>query len=332
MRFALCAALAAIPLQAVEPLQRFLYEKAEMGLPFRITLYAPDEKTAKEATDDAFARIAQLNSVLSDYDPDSELSRLSRTSGEGRFVPVTTDLWDVLERAQTLAQRTDGAFDVTVGPLVNLWRRARRKQELPSKELIAEMKARVGWKNLVLDPQTKSAKLLVPEMRLDVAAIAKGYAVDAAVRVLRERGIASCLVGGSGDMMAGDPPPGQPGWKIEVAPLDVPDAPPSEVVLLNNSAIATSGDLIQRVEIGGVRYSHIVDPHTGIGLTDHSLVTILGPDCTTADGLGTAVSSLGPERGLKLIEDTPGIAARIVRKPGEKIELHYSPRWKAQAR
>lgn len=331
-RLALCTALAALPLHAAEPLQRFLYEKAEMGLPFRITLYAPDEKTAKEATDAAFARIAQLNRILSDYDPDSELSRLSRTSGEGRFVPVTTDLWNVLERAQTLAQRTDGAFDVTVGPLVNLWRRARRKQELPSKELIAEMKARVGWKSLVLDPQTKSAKLLVPEMRLDVAAIAKGYAVDAAVKVLRERGIASCLVGGSGDMMAGDPPPGQPGWKIEVAPLDVPDAPPSEVVLLNNSAIATSGDLVQRVEIGGKRYSHIVDPHTGIGLTDHSLVTILGPDCTTADGLGTAVSSLGPERGLKLIEDTPGIAARIVRQPGEKIELHYSPRWKAQAR
>jgi len=331
MRFAWCAALAVMPLPAAEPLQRFLYEKAEMGLPFRITLYAPDEKTAKEATDAAYARIAQLNSVLSDYDPDSELSRLSRTSGEGRFVPVTTDLWHVLERAQTLAQRTDGAFDITVGPLVNLWRHARRKQELPSKESIAEMKARVGWKNLVLDPKTKSAKLLVPEMRLDVAAIAKGYAIDAAVKVLRERGIASCLVTGSGDMMAGDPPPGQPGWKIEVAPLDVPGAPPSEVVLLRNSAIATSGDLIQRVEIGGVRYSHIVDPHTGIGLTDHSLVTILGPDCTTADGLGTAVSSLGPERGLKLIEETPGVAARIVRQPGERIEIHYSPRWKAQA-
>lgn len=332
MRFVVCAALVAMTLHGAEPLQRFVYEKAEMGLPFRITLYAPDETAAKSATDAAFARIAQLNSVFSDYDPDSELSRLSRTSGEGRFVPVTTDLWHVLERAQALAQRTDGAFDITVGPLVNLWRRARRKQELPTGELVAEMKARVGWKNLVLDPKTKSAKLLVPDMRLDVAAIAKGYAIDAAVKVLRERGIASCLVTGSGDMMAGDPPPGQPGWKIEVPPLDVPDAPPAEVVLLGNSAIATSGDLIQRVEIGGERYSHIVDPHTGIGLTDHSLVTILGPDCTTADGIGTSVSALGPERGLKLVEETPGIAARVVRKPGEKLELHYSSRWKAQAR
>ncbi len=332
MRFFALAALAAVTLRAEEPLQRFLYEKAEMGLPFRITLYAPDEKTAKEATDAAYARIAQLNSVFSDYDPDSELSRLSRTSGENRFVPVTTDLWNVLERAQVLAQKTDGGFDITAGPLINLWRRARRKQELPSAELIAEMKARVGWKNLVLDPATKSAKLLVPEMRLDVAAIAKGYAIDAAVKVLREHGIRSCLVGGSGDMMAVDPPPGQPGWKIEVAQLDSPDAPPPETVLLCRNAIATSGDFFQHVEIGGVRYSHIVDPRTGVGLTDHSLITVLGPDCTTADGLGTAVSVSGPERGMALVEETPNVAARVVRRPGEKIEIRYSARWKELAR
>jgi thiamine biosynthesis lipoprotein len=332
MRLAALAALAAVTLHAESPLQRFLYEKAEMGLPFRVTLYAADEATAKAGADAAFERIAQLNSVFSDYDPDSELSRLSRTSGGDRFVPVTTDLWNVLERAQVLARRTDGAFDITVGPLVNLWRNARRKHALPSAESIAEMKARVGWQNLVLDPATKSAKLLVPEMRLDVAAIAKGYAIDAAVKVLRARGLAHVLVGGSGDMMAGDPPPGQPGWKIEVAALDAPDAPPSEVVLLNNSAIATSGDFFQHVEINGVRYSHIVDPHTGVGLTDHSLVTILGPDGTTADGLGTAVSAVGPERGLKLIEETPGVAARIVRKPGGQIELRRSARWPASPR
>ena len=96
------------------------------------------------------------------------------------------------------------------------------------------------------------------------------------------------------------------------------------------SAIATSGDMFQHVEINGVRYSHIVDPHTGVGLTDHSLVTILGPDCTTADKLGTAVSVLGPTRGLKLIEDTTGVSARVVRKPKDTVEVQYSPGWKAQ--
>ena len=308
-----------------ESLQRFVFEKAEMGLPFRVTLFAADEAQAKAAADAAFERIAVLNSIFSDYDPESELSRLSRTSGQA--VPVSRDLWNVLERAQALSARTDGAFDVTVGPLVSIWRRARRKQELPGAGLIAEMKARVGWQHMKLDPAARTVELLKPDMRLDLGAIAKGCAIDAALGLLRERGITRALVGGSGDMAAGEPPPGEPGWKIEVAALDAPGAPPAQVVLLKNSAIATSGDVFQRVEIGGVRYSHIVDPHTGLGLTDHSLVTILAADCITADSLATAVSVLGPERGLRLVEDTPGIAAHLVRKPGARIEFIESKRW-----
>ena len=310
-----------------ESLQRFVFEKAEMGLPFRVTLFAADETTAKAAADAAFARIAVLNSIFSDYDPDSELSRLSRTAGQGKAVPVSRELWNVLERSRALSERTDGAFDVTVGPLVNVWRRARRKQELPDAALLAEMKARVGWRHMKLDPAARNVELMQPEMRLDLGAIAKGYAIDAALALLRERGISRALVGGSGDMAAGEPPPGEAGWKIEVAALDAPAAPPAQIVLLKNSAIATSGDVFQRVEIGGVRYSHIVDPHTGLGLTDHSLVTILASDCTTADSFATAVSVLGPERGLPLVEDTPGLAAHLVRKPGAQIEFIESKRW-----
>jgi FAD:protein FMN transferase len=308
-------------------LQRFGYEKAEMGVPFRITLYAADDASAKAAADAAFARIAQLNAALSDYDPDSELSRLSRTAGQGKAVPVSRDLWRVLERAQALAVRTEGAFDVTCGPLVNVWRRARRKRELPSAALLAEMRARVGYRQVRLDPAAQTVGLLVPEMRLDCGAIAKGYAVDAALAVLKARGIASALVAGSGDMAASGAPPGQEGWKIEVAALDTPGAPPPQVVVLKDSAIATSGDVFQHVEIGGVRYSHIVDPRTGLGLTDHALVSVLAPDCTTADSLATAVSVLGPGRGMRLIEETPGVAARMVRKPGAKIECLESSAW-----
>jgi thiamine biosynthesis lipoprotein len=311
-----------------ESWERFVFEKAEMGVPFRITLYAADEAMARAASDAAFARVEMLNSILSDYDSDSELGRLSRTSGQGKAVPVSEDLWRVLACSQRMAERTDGAFDITVGPLVNVWRRARRKQELPSPELIAEMRQRVGYKYLRLDPGQKSAELLVPDMRLDVGGIAKGYAVDEAMKVLKERGIQSALVAASGDMCASEAPPEKPGWRIEVAPLDAPDAPPSRSVRLRNSAVSTSGDTFQRVEIDGVRYSHIVDPHTGIGLTDHSLVTVLGPDCTTTDSLETTISVLGPKRGLQLIAETPGTAVHIVRKPGEKIEVYDSPNWR----
>ena len=311
-----------------DALQKFVFEKAEMGLPFRVSLYAADEATAKAAADAAFERIAVLNSILSDYDSDTELSRLSMTSGQGKIVPVSSALWKVLSRAQEFAELSGGAFDITVGPLVNLWRRARRMQEMPSAQAIEEMKARVGYRNLRLDPAHHTAELLLPEMRLDLGAIAKNYAIDQAIALLRQRGITRALVGGSGDMTASDAPPGQPGWRIEVAPLDTPDAPPAQIIYLKNRSIATSGDMFQRVEIGGKRYSHIVDPHTGIGLTDHALVTIVAPDGMTANGLSTSTCVLGPERGLKLVEQIPGAAAHIVRKPGDKVEFVESSRWR----
>ena len=120
----------------------------------------------------------------------------------------------------------------------------------------------------------------------------------------------------------------QKGWRIEIAPLDVTNAPPARFALLAHAGLATSGDVFQHLEIDGKRYSHIVDPHTCVGLTDHSLVTIIARDCTTADGLATAVSVLGLERGLDLVERTSGAAAHIVRKPGEQIERLESKRFK----
>jgi thiamine biosynthesis lipoprotein len=305
-------------------LSRFEFTQPQMGLPFRIVLYAPDTNTANTAAKAAFARISQLNDCLSDYDSDSELSRLSRTAGEDKAVAVSADLWTVLERSQALAKRTDGAFDVTVGPVVNLWRKARREKKLPPANRLEAALAAVGWRKLELDPRARTAKLLAPDMRLDLGAIAKGYAVDEALNVLRAQGVTCALVAGGGDMAAGDAPPGKRGWRIEVAPLDVSNAPPARFVLLRNRALATSGDIFQRVEIDGVRYSHIVDPRTGMGLIDHSLVTVIARDCTTADSLATAVSVLGPFNGLQLIEQTPRVAAHIVRRPGVAIEVHES--------
>jgi len=324
---ALLSLLATALASAESELQKFIFEKAEMGLPFRISLYAADEATARAGADAAFARIGELNSVLSDYDSGSEISRLSRSAGKGRPVPVSTDLWTVLVRAQIVAERSEGAFDITVGPLVNVWRRARRKQELPDPALLAEMRGRVGYQKLRLHPQQRTVELLVPEMRLDVGSIGKGFAVDEALALLKRRGLSRALVGGSGDMAAGDAPPGHPGWRIEVAPLEASGGPARQIVYLENRGIATSGDAFQYVEIGGKRYSHIVDPHTGLGLTDHSLVTVIASDAMTANGLSTSVSVLGPERGLRLVEETPGAAAYLVRKPGAKIEVRESARW-----
>jgi thiamine biosynthesis lipoprotein len=150
-----------------------------------------------------------------------------------------------------------------------------------------------------------------PGMRLDLGAIAKGYATDEALAVLRRLGLPRALVNASGGISAGAPPPGRDGWRVAVAPLE-PDAPPSQFLRVVNGAVATSGDTWQFVEIDGKRYSHIIDPRTGWGLTTHSSVTVLAPDGMTADGLATAVSVLGPQEGLALVEQTPGVAALIV--------------------
>jgi len=303
------------------PLSRFEFERPEMGLPFRVVLYAPDGPAATNAAEAAFARISDLNSKLSDYEAESELSRLSRSSGSDRWVPLGTDLATVLVTAEKVSRASEGAFDVTVGPLVQLWRRARRQRELPSPDAIATARASTGWTNLVLRRAGSvwEAQLLRPGMRLDLGGIAKGYALDEAAGVLRARGVKRFLVSGGGDMVVGDPPPGLAGWRIEVGVFDRTNAPAPRFVSLRNEALATSGDTFQRAEIGGVRYSHIVDTRTGLGLTDHSLVTIIAADGMTADAWSKVVSVLGPERGLKLARRF-GAETLVLRQPTGPIE------------
>ena len=309
---------------------RHEFDAVEMAIPFRIVVYAHNSTQATNAARAAFARIHELNDRLSDYDPESELSRLSRTSGSGQAVTLSPDLARVLDRAATISAATHGAFDVTVGPLTQLWRRARRQHELPDPTRLSEARKAVGWQNVRLQAGTEDgqkirvAQLTQPGMRLDLGGIAKGFALDEAAGVLRHHGLRRMLVSGAGDMLAGDPPPGQPGWKIELPPLDLPGAPPSQMVWLHNRSLATSGDLFQHVEIQGVRYSHIVDPRTGLGMTDHSLVVVLASDGMTSDALSTAFSVLPPEEALQAAR-TFRVQFRAIRAPNSHLQVTESP-------
>lgn len=310
---------------------RFQFSRTEMAVPIEVVLYAPNQEVATRGAEAAFARLAELNRVASDYDHESELMRLSRTAGEGKAVPVSEDLWRVLSRAAEISEVSDGAFDVTVGPLVRLWRRARRQKELPPALQLQEALSLVGYRQMRLLEEGHRVELLKKAMRLDLGGIAKGYAMAEALAVLRRAGIGSALIHGGGDSALGDPPPDKRGWRIGVGMLK-PDAPPLEYLLLSRCSVATSGDMWQSVVIGGKRYSHIVDPRTGVGLTGHSSVTVVAPDGATADALATAVSVLGPDRGLKLIEATPGAAALVLNDGEGKTEVHRSKRWKELAR
>ena len=315
---------------------RFEFEAIEMAIPFRIVLYARDGSQATNAARAAFERIHALNGLLSDYDPDSELSRLSRTAGTDLTVPISPELATVLRRAQDVSAASHGAFDVTVGPLTQLWRRSRRQRELPSPGVLKDALSAVGWQYLELNPSDpnrrrprasltaspsdSTARLRQAKMRLDLGGIAKGYALDEATRVLRSRGFRRTLITGAGDMVAGDPPPGARGWKIDLAPLDFPDAPPMQSIWLKNGSLCTSGDLFQHVEIAGIRYSHIVNPQTGLGLTNHSLVTVIGHDGMTTDALSTAFSVLPAAEALRL-SALFGVKSRIIAAPNGRLEL-----------
>lgn len=310
-------------------LERFEWTEPQMGVPFRVVLYAPTRAQAETAARAAMDRIAALNAVMSDYDSDSELSRLSATAGSGQAVPVSADLWRVLSRAQHLARLSEGAFDITVGPAVVLWRKARRDRALPDPTRLARARERMGWRHLELDARRRTARLLRPGMRLDLGGIAKGDAVDQALKVLAAYGIRHALVSGGGDLAVSHPPPGRSGWRVEVAPPPNEAGLPRPFVSLRHAALATSGDVFQHVEIEGVRYSHIVDPRTGLGLTDHSQVSVIARDGLTADSLSTAISVLGPERGLRLA-DRFQAGVYILRAPAGRwtvTENRWFRRW-----
>ncbi len=288
-----------------------------MGTRFRIVLYAADESAARRASQAAFGRIAELDSILSDYKPDSELMRVSRSAG-GPAVAVSLDLWRVLHRAQEIARLTDGAFDPTIGPLSRLWRRARKLREPPAPQRLAEARALVGYRFLHLDETARAIRFDKPGMQLDLGGIAKGYAADAAQKVLRDLGITRALVAAGGDVVAADPPPGIDHWRVAIAALSSAERAESALPLCR-AAVSTSGDAEQFVEIDGRRYSHIVDPFTGLGLTNGVQATVVAADGTASDALATALCVLGPERGLPIIERVAGVAGRCVWKKNDAL-------------
>jgi len=303
-------------------LQRYEFKQPHMGTLFTITLYATNEASAREASNEAFGRIAALNHVMSDYEPDSELMQLCQIPA-GQPVLVSRDLFDVLQKAQQVAALSDGAFDVTVGPLIRLWRRARRTETLPSPEALSRAREVVGYRKLKLDGHNHTVTLLATHMQLDLGGIAKGYAADKALEVLKQRGIVRALVAASGDLAIGDPPPGRSGWRVGIGSL-TNGANLARNLLLRNAGVSTSGATEQFVEIGGKRYSHIVDPRTGIGLTERLQVSVVAPNASETDSFATAISVLGVERGLALGDSQPGMALFILKKEDDRIAVFES--------
>ncbi len=307
--------------------QRFEFKQPHMGTLFTLTLYAADEVTAAAAAAAAGEKIAALEAAMTDYDPNSELMQLC-AKPVGQAVRVSDDLFEVLQKAQRLAEQSDGAFDCTIGPVIRLWRRTRRTGVLPTAEQLTRARAAVGWQKLKLDARNQTATLTAANMQLDLGGIGKGFAADRALALLKQRGITRAMVAASGDITVGDAPPGQSGWRVGIGALDSREGAPYCVLWLRHAAVSTAGDSEQFVEIEGRHYSHIVDPQTGLGLTNRMQVTVVAPHGADTDALDTTVRVLGSERGLKLIEAKPRAAALIfVRGEDGSVQIQKSRRW-----
>jgi thiamine biosynthesis lipoprotein len=321
--FCFCVALGGISIaQAGEEatqgeLDRYVRHERHMGTEFAITAYGADAARIQTAFDAAFARIAELDRALSNYRSDSELSRVSHSSPHATMVPVSDDLWRVLRAADEVSRRSDGAFDVTVGPVSKLWRQARRLQHWPDQARWQEARDAVGFQHVQYDRPSRSVRLTRPGTRLDLGGIAKGYALDEAFKKLQQQGVTYVLVNGGGDVVAGQAPPGQPGWRVGVAGLGEDAEPGGDVEIerwlrLENVAVATSGDRWQFIELNGQRYSHLIDPRTGMAMTQRSSVTVIAPTGMQADAWASALSVLGLEAGWPVLERLEAVDAQMI--------------------
>lgn len=300
---------------------RYSYQEYHMGTDFTITLYASDDSTAREAATHAFAEIDRLNEMMSDYLSESELNRLSRTSGSGKEVSVSPDLFVVLETAQWISYRTNGLFDVTIGPMSKAWRTLRRTPEpvMPGRKALKKLQDRVGYDQIVINHETQRVELLVPGMELDLGGIAKGYAAQKALEVLQNKGIRSALIDAGGDVTLGHPPPGRDRWRVAV-PKKI-SREQTDVIHLDaaHKTVATSGDLFQFILIDGVRYSHILHPKTGLGATDQIQATVISSDGMTADAYASVLTLTDPEEGIRMIESLPDTEAIIFKRTDDEI-------------
>lgn len=306
-----------IPCAAAE---RYEFVQPHMGTLFKITLFATDPVPAQNAVAQAFQHIALLEQVFSDYRPDSELMLLARNL-PGYPARISSDLFEVLRDSQFVAHHTAGAFDITTGPMIQLWRKAMRDSQLPTDQERLTALQIVGSEKLQLDSANRTAMLRVAGMQLDLGGIAKGYAADRALALLRHYGFRQAMVAASGDLALGDAPPDANGWRINIKAIDSSSDKPMTLVA-TNVGISTSGDAEQFVEVNGVRYSHIINPKTGLGLTFSSSVTVIAPKASWSDSFATAYSVLETRAIQHAVQQCP-ITVRVLRRSRNNPKIEH---------
>jgi thiamine biosynthesis lipoprotein len=292
---------------AAENAVRYEASHESMGTVFTVAVYGRDRTFLSEVVEEVFEEVDRLDEQMSNYKPESELSAINREAASHPVV-VEPGLFRLLEISVGRSEETDGAFDVTVGPLMKSWGFFRGRGRLPSRAEISQVLKRVGYQHLKLDPKRRTIRFDKGGVEIDLGGIAKGYAVDRAVEILRSNGITSGLVSsGTSSVYALGSPPGEHGWKITVRdPYDAHKA--GDVLHLQNYSLSTSGSYEKFFKIGGKDYCHIMNPHTGWPVEDMLSTAVLAPTGTDTDGRSAGFFVMGVERARKYLALHPNLA------------------------
>jgi len=298
-------------------LQLFKHARRCMGTICRITILHTDEAFAERAATAAFAEMERLEALMTTWRPTSDVSRVNAAAGREGVV-VAPETLAVIEKSLWIAQKSRGAFDITVGAFAGLWKFDQDNDDtIPTPQAVAARRRLLGWRDVQVDAKTRMVKLRRVGQRITLGGIAKGYAVDAAVAVLRRQGLENFLVQAGGDLYVA----GRRGTRDWIVGIQDPRASGHDVtsasasfafLSLSNQAFTTSGDYERFVIKGNRRYHHILDPKTGFPVTHTRAVSILAPNTFLADTVDTAVFVMGAQHGLALIEKLPGVQGVFV--------------------
>jgi len=305
--------------------QLFSDSRPAMGTTFTIYLYSSDRGKATAAFDAAFDEIERIEEALSNYRSTSELSRINRLAASR---PVTTDpeVFHFLQTSFDYSRRSDGAFDITVGPLMRAWGFFRAGGHYPSDAELSKARASIGWTKVALDPAHRTVKFLIPGMELDPGGIGKGYAVDQVARVLREASISVALIdAGSSTLYALGAPPGKNGWRVLVPKPGDRSHSISEV-FLRDTSLSTSGSYEKFFRLEGRTYCHIMDPRTGSPVQGMLQTTVIAATGTDSDALSTAMFVMGPIAGRNLLQSMPGTSGIWITEGLDRLHIEQL-RW-----
>lgn len=294
-----------------------------MGSPFTIIAYGDGTQFVDSVVEKVFDEVDRLSAIFSDYIDSSELNKLGNSSGSNSFVPVSEDLFDILRLSKGASELSGGAFDISVGPLSRLWRTAIKTNNFPAKDKIIDAQKKVGYENIFLDVNCREVKLIRKSMALDLGGIAKGYIAQRALDMLKNAGLSSSLVNAGGDMAFGDPPPDKDGWTIGISLLDSANKLMGNHLITSNRAVATSGDSFRHLDYNGKRYSHIIDPRTGEGVTYHRNLTVVADNGATADWVASACSVMDITGVKRMLSSMPQVAVMIIQRSGTELSQAF---------